>query len=179
MLVVVIFAIIANWKMYKKAGKNGWECIVPFYGHWVLTKIAGLEWWWFLLAIASSVTSVLNLYNLDDIASLVSFFATFNIYYNVAKKFGKETGNAILAGIFSGIFVFIFGFSNKEVYNSNIPVSKNGVFGKPEDNFTNNSQTTQNNDMNNLNQGSVFCRHCGTKLNKDVRFCHHCGKENI
>lgn len=177
-LAFLVVEIIASWKMYKKAGKGGWESIIPVYSYWILNEIAGLEWWWFLLLIIDVVFKF-EIKGLTFAISICSFLASFNCYYNIAKKFGKDNTTSIFAGLFPFIFVLIFGFSKKEVYNIDIPVSKNGIFGKPEDNFTNNSQTTQNNDINNLNQGSVFCRHCGTKLNKDVRFCHHCGKENI
>ena len=27
----LVLYIVGRWKLYKKAGKNGWEAIVPFY----------------------------------------------------------------------------------------------------------------------------------------------------
>ena len=177
-LAFVVVGIIANWKMYKKAGKGGWECIVPVYGYWVLNEIAGLEWWWFLLLIIDVVFKV-EIEGLTLAISICSFLASFNCYYNIAKKFGKDKTTSIFAGIFPFIFVLIFGFSKKEVYNASITVSKNGIFGTTENNFTNNTQSTETVDIEDVNRDSVFCRNCGTKLNKDVKFCHHCGKENI
>ena len=188
LIVFCIVEIIAIWKVYKKAGKNGWECIIPFYSYWVLTEIAGLEWWWFLLAVSDSIISLLGIEDLDTISNLVSLFASFNIYYNIAKKFNKNKKTAICAGIFSGIFVLIFGFSKNEVYNANIPVSKNGVFGTPNDSFNNNNtdevqndtiQGTENVDVNNVNHEISFCRNCGKRVDKDNKFCPNCGKENI
>ena len=143
----------------------------------MLNEIAGLEWWWFLLLIIDVVFKI-EIEGLTLAISICSFLASFNCYYNIAKKFGKDKTTSIFAGIFPFIFVLIFGFSKKEVYNASIPVSKNGIFGTPEGNI-NTAQSTESVDMNNFNQDSVFCRNCGTKLNKDVRFCHHCGKENI
>ena len=190
----VVVTIIALWKVYKKAGKNGWECIIPFYSYYVLTEIAEINWWWFLLAVLDSIISLVNLDDLSSIATLVSLFAKFNIYYNIAKKFNKNNGTAICAGILSGIFILIFGFSKDEVYDANIPVSKNGVFGTPE--TSTNNYSNQNNDMNhqfnnnvfnstnntnvsNTNtNGFSFCGNCGTKLNENVKFCPNCGKEN-
>ena len=52
---IVIVFIVAKCKMYKKAGKNGWEAIVPFYSDWIYTEIAGVEWWWFIALIASNI----------------------------------------------------------------------------------------------------------------------------
>lgn len=47
--VVTIYVIytIALWKLFKKAGKNGWEAIIPFYNTYTLTEVAGLNWWFF------------------------------------------------------------------------------------------------------------------------------------
>lgn len=114
--------------MFKKAGKNGWECIVPIYGYYVLTEIAELNWWWFLLAISDSIIDILGPNELSVLANLVSLFASFNIYYNIAKKFKKENGIAVLCGIFSFICIPIFGYSKNEVYDKNIVVNKNGIF---------------------------------------------------
>ena len=32
---ISIVSIICNWKLFKKAGKNGWEAIIPFYNSYV------------------------------------------------------------------------------------------------------------------------------------------------
>lgn len=184
LIAYAVVAIIASWRLYKKAGKSGWECIVPIYSYWVLCEIAGINWWWFLLAICDSIVSLIGLEDLEAVANLVSIFASFNIYYNIAKKFGKDGGNAVCAGIFSGIFVLIFGFSKNETYNASIPVSKNGIFGTPETNGVNTNNYQNSNVKDNIVNDEVsqeysFCANCGTKVNKDVRFCPNCGKENI
>ena len=54
MFILVIFAIcivmiIAEWKLFKKAGQPGWAAIVPFYNAYVLTKITWGNGWLFLL----------------------------------------------------------------------------------------------------------------------------------
>lgn len=187
LIAIVVVGIVANWKLFKKAGKKGWECIVPFYSYWVLVEISGLNWWWFLLILADSIVELFSIDGLSSIANLVSLFASFNCYYNIAKRFGKSTGTSVCAGIFSFIFILIFGFSKNEVYNVSIPVSKNGVFGTPEVNTTNNESNqsttvvppTNSTDANNYTQNYSFCGSCGTKLDKDTRFCPNCGKENI
>lgn len=128
LIAFLIVMVVASWKMFKKAGKGGWECIVPVYGYYVLAEIAGLNWWWFLLAVSDTFIDMLGIARLSFFANLVSLFANFNIYYNIAKRFGKETGTAILSGIFSFVFILIFGYSKNEIYDKNISVSKNGIF---------------------------------------------------
>ena len=41
----LVFYFVCLWKLFKKAGKNGWEAIIPYYNTWVLIEIAGLNWW--------------------------------------------------------------------------------------------------------------------------------------
>ena len=188
-LAILIVGLVANWKMFRKAGKQGWECIIPFYGYWVLVEIAGLNWWWCLLIFADSIVEMVNLKELSTIANLASLFASFNCYYNIAKRFNKNTGTSVCAGIFSYIFILIFGFSKNEVYDTSIPVSANGIFGHPVNNsYQNNNvnQSTNSVDMNtnvannNVNTNGYthsFCGNCGTKLENNVRFCPNCGRE--
>lgn len=188
-LAFFIVVLVASCKLFKKAGKPGWAAIVPVYSYWVLTEIAGINWWWFLLALSDSIASLIGLEDLSSVTNLVSLFASFNIYYNVAKKFNKTTGTAVWAGIFSSIFVLIFGFSKNEVYDASIPVSKNGVFGNPESNnnvsqynqpIQNEEMPVQDNDSSNdTNSDIIFCSNCGNKSSMNDKFCQNCGKELI
>lgn len=207
-LAVAIIQTIGYWKMFKKAGKRGWEAIVPYYGNWVLVEISGLNWWWFLLFFAPIA---LGLFDLAPLGYLVSAFASFNCFYNLAKRFNKGVGFAVCLTLFTPICVPILGFSKNCVYDGNIAVGKNGVFGGNDATNNNNNSNYQqpplyNNTMNGVNnnvtpvtpvqQNSInneqissnnvtpeaeykFCGNCGTKMNKDVRFCPNCGKENV
>lgn len=48
---VAIFLLltIAQWKIYVKANKPGWACLIPIYNVIVLLEIIGKPWWWLLL----------------------------------------------------------------------------------------------------------------------------------
>lgn len=204
-LAVVIIQTIAFWKIFKKAGMKGWESLIPYYNNWVLFKIAGLNWWWFLFLFAPIVLGVIGL---GWIGSLATIFATFNCYYNLSKKFNKDTGFAILLTLFTPICAPILGFSKNYVYNANVVVSNNGVFGPTGNNNNSNNnnfnnvnnsyqnnnyqQQSYNNDVNNFNQpvqeqvnNNVqaqpfsFCGNCGTKLENGIKFCPNCGKQNM
>ena len=49
MLIIGILMIVAEWKLFKKAGEHGWAAIIPFYNSYVLTKITWGNGWLFLL----------------------------------------------------------------------------------------------------------------------------------
>ena len=138
-LAVSIITLIAQWKLYKKAGKGGWEAIVPFYCNYVLVEIAGLKWYWFLFFFAPFA---FELVGLDFVGWLAYLFAMFNIFYNISKRCNKGVGFAICSVLFQPICMMILGFSSKVKYDASIPVSENGVFGKPNDNTKNNAQQT-------------------------------------
>lgn len=48
MLALVAVCIIANWKLFEKAGKPGWACLIPFYNMYVMLQICGMGAIWFL-----------------------------------------------------------------------------------------------------------------------------------
>ena len=125
-----IVTIIAQWKFYKKCGKNGWEAIIPFYNNWIMIEIAGLNWWYFLILVAPSIiTFIVENVILTNLLYLITKLIHFIIYYNIAKKTKQ---NDILFGIL-GIFIpivpiMILGFSKKITYDKNIEVKPNGIF---------------------------------------------------
>ena len=54
-IILSILTIIANWKLYKKAGKPGCASLVPIYNYVILLQIAGLNWWYFLISVGCSI----------------------------------------------------------------------------------------------------------------------------
>lgn len=104
-IAVLIVTTISNWKIFKKAGLAGWEAIVPFYNTWCLVKIAGLEWWFFLIILSPVITAKFPILVL--IAAAARFFAN----YNLAIKFEKDPvgfgiGLTLLPFVFYPILAF-------------------------------------------------------------------------
>lgn len=194
-LAVSLIQLIGMWKVFKKAGKGGWEALIPFYKEYVLIEISGLNWWWFLLIFSPLVLALIGL---GWLAPFVPIFVSFNCYYNLSKKFNKGVGFAICLTLFTPICIPILGFSQNNVYRD-VPVSNNGVFGPSGVNNNNSGYNNVNNNYqsnsmqssnmmyneNNQNVNTVqpqqfsFCGNCGTKLDYNVRFCPNCGKERI
>lgn len=170
-LLVIYF--IGTWKFFKKAGKNGWECLIPFYSQWIMVEIASLNWWWFLLLIANSVVTILDLEGLTLIASVANIIANIPIMYNYSKKLHKGTSFVVLGTIFPWIALTIAGFSSNYNWDNSISVSPNGPFGaSPEQN---NSQFNQS---SSTAQMTKYCPTCGTKV-ENSNYCSNCGTKII
>ena len=100
MLAVTVLIVASVWKVFVKAGKPGWACLVPIYNIVVLLDIAGKPWWWILLMFIPLVNLV--------VAILVAVA--------LAKNFGKGTGFAIGLIFLGFIFYPILGFGDAQ-YN--------------------------------------------------------------
>lgn len=150
-LAVAIVVLIGEWKLYKKAGKGGWEAIVPFYNTYVLVEIAGLKWYWFLFLMGSIIASILGsiIPALDGILGILGTIAVIlgyvSVFYNLGKKLHKSTGWVVLGVIFSGIVLAIEGYKKENCYDRNVVVPENGPFDSMFKGNTNNQGTPVNN----------------------------------
>lgn len=103
-LAVAIVSIIAQWKIFTKAGKPGWAAIIPFCNMYTLFEVAGMNGWMFLLMLLPIVNIVIMIM----------------LYVNLAKSFGKSTGFAVGLIFLNFIFMLILGFgSDQYVGNKN------------------------------------------------------------
>lgn len=98
MLAVAVFSIVAMWKVFKKAGKEGWAALIPIYNLVVLFQISGIDpkkLFWFLLPF---------------IGQIIVFVYLIMAYIKLAKAFGKSSGFAaglmFLNVVFMGILAF-------------------------------------------------------------------------
>lgn len=160
-LTLLIIYLIGRYHLFKKAGKNGWEALIPFYNNWIYVEIADLNKWWFILIIAPSICSILSLGLLSPLAFLISQFGLFVCNYNISKKMNQNIAITILMTLFPIIVIPILGISKKYTFNPNIKVSKNGPF------------ETNNKDNTNYK----YCSNCGNKIQENVSYCPNCGKE--
>ncbi len=88
--ILIVIIVISLWKIFEKAGEEGWKAIVPFYNSYTLFRIAGRNGWGFLLALIPIVNVV--------VAVMLSL--------DLAKHFGKSSAFGIV-----GLFLFsVVGF---------------------------------------------------------------------
>lgn len=46
--IILVAVLVGMWKVFTKAGEYGWASLIPFYNLWVLNRIGGKEWYWFI-----------------------------------------------------------------------------------------------------------------------------------
>ncbi|RTL47990.1 MAG: hypothetical protein EKK39_13135 [Sphingobacteriales bacterium] len=95
-LAIILLVLIAQWKIFEKAGQPGWACIIPIYNFIVLMRVIGKPWWWLLLMLIPFVNIVLAIW-------------TVNL---LSKSFGKEEGFTIGLLLLPFIFYPILAFGD-------------------------------------------------------------------
>ncbi|RKH61721.1 signal peptidase I [Corallococcus aberystwythensis] len=90
-----IAAYIAGlWKIFVKAGRPGWEAIIPFYNLYILLQVVGRPGWW------------LALYLFCPPAGLIAHII---VCIDLAKSFGKDMGMGVANIFLVGIPILGFG----------------------------------------------------------------------
>lgn len=95
-LAILVVVIAGVWKVFTKAGKPGWACLVPIYNLIVLLEIAGKPLWWFILFFIP----------------IVNFVIAIIVLIDLAKAFGKGGGFAVGLLLLPFIFYPILGFGD-------------------------------------------------------------------
>lgn len=89
-LAVLAVMVVSMWKIFEKAGVEGWKAIIPVYNGWVMAEIAGKPGWWALVGLAGIIPLV------GIFASLAAFVLYVLIAIELAKAFGKDPVYAAL-----------------------------------------------------------------------------------
>ncbi len=126
-LAVLILIIVANCKIFKKAGEEWWKALIPLYSSWIETKITGLAWWWFLIFAGLTALFGTKTGEANFVVYMGLLLTSFNYNYNLAKKFGKTNGFAVLNTILPVIGLPILAFGSAK-YDKAAKVDKNGIF---------------------------------------------------
>lgn len=118
-MAICVVMIIAMWKIFKKAGKNGWEAIVPVYNVIVMLEISNIPVWQIVFYFIP----------------FANIYIMFKQYIELAKKFGKSSGFGVLTAFFPFVCLPILGFGSvsyegtttTESNTSILDVNENGV----------------------------------------------------
>lgn len=97
--IVFVIIVAAVWRVFQKAGKPGWACLIPVYNIIILLEIVGKPWWWVLIIL------------FVPIGNIVLFIWSLNL---LSLSFGKNEGFTVGLYFLPFIFFPILGFSNAE-----------------------------------------------------------------
>ncbi len=125
-IAAAIFLLVSNCIIFKKAGEKSWKGIIPFYNIWIETKFSGLAWWWYPIFIGLTTMTV-EFKEASSVIGTLLLLVEFNLNYNIAKKFGKSNGFALLCTLLPIIGLPILAFGKAE-YNKDAKVDENGIF---------------------------------------------------
>lgn len=74
-VLIIILIQFGLWKLFVKAGRQGWESLIPFYREYVICKVAGRPGW--LVALL--------------LIPIINIFVAISIYLDFVKCFGKRS----------------------------------------------------------------------------------------
>ena len=95
---LIVLMIVSMWKIFEKAGWEGWESIIPIYSTYVLTKIVNKPGYWTILMLIPYVNIVFSIWASN----------------RLAKSFGKSEGFTIGLVLLPFIFYPILGLGDAE-----------------------------------------------------------------
>lgn len=72
--IILVLIHFGLWKLFEKAGRKGWESLIPIYREYVITRITGHPGWWIALLLIP----------------IVNIFIFFGLYLDLVKCFGKR-----------------------------------------------------------------------------------------
>lgn len=153
---VVALLIVEQWLIFKKAGREGWEVLIPIYSNIVLLEITGLPMWYIALLFVPGA----------------NIYAMIKIYLELAYRFNKSSEFGIGIFFLTPIFLGFLAFDKKNKYNE--PVSKFNCFCTKCGNKIDISDKFCVRCGNALNNEDK-CLNCGNKINKKDKYCMNCG----
>ena len=97
-VLLTLVSYVANWFIYKKLGREGWEGIIPFYNTYVMFEVIYDNGWKFL-------TLLIPFYNI---------YVACKLCIDLAHRFGKSTGFGWGLILLNPVFDCILAFSDAQ-----------------------------------------------------------------
>ena len=124
-LILYVLMVIANWKIFTKAGEAGWKSIIPIYNSYILFKISWKKsMFWIMLVIAfltCVLTSVDNMtvVIIGSLLSIVTAIISIMLSHKLSKAFGHGVGFTLGLIFLSPIFMLILAFGDSQYIGNN------------------------------------------------------------
>ena len=97
-LAITIAVIAGLWRVFTKAGEQGWKVLIPIYNAYIILQIVGRPGWWLVLYLIP----------------LVNVIVVIVVNNDLSKSFGKGTGFTIGLLFLPFIFAPILGFGDAQ-----------------------------------------------------------------
>ncbi|MBQ1516584.1 MAG: hypothetical protein IIZ46_00065 [Clostridia bacterium] len=112
-IALAIILVVSYWKMFQKAGEEGWKAIVPLYNSYTLTSLVFNSGWYFLLLFV-------------PIGNIIFYVM---MVFRLAKAYGRGTGFGFGLLFLPYVFFPILGFDSKSQYLGNPAYGTVGTYG--------------------------------------------------
>lgn len=100
-IIFLILSVAGLWKIFEKAGVEGWKAVIPFLNFYVWLKIIKKPLWWYIFILTP----------------FINVFVVLLMVVEILKCFGKESvGAQALGVIFPFFYLPYLGFAASEVY---------------------------------------------------------------
>ena len=101
-IVIGVLEIIALWKMFEKAGADGWKSIIPIYNVVVFFKIVGLS----PLLLLLLFIPIVNIFGV--------IYVVIKLCGAVARAYGQDTSFAVLLFFLAPVGYLMLGFGSAQ-----------------------------------------------------------------
>lgn len=123
-IALVVLYIVGMWRIFEKAGENGWKCLIPFYNQYTMYKMFWKTKYFWIVLVLSIANGFFNglaltipaLSTVVSIISLVAFVFAVFLNYRISASFGHGIGYCIGLILLPFIFTLILGFNQDEYY---------------------------------------------------------------
>lgn len=128
-----VVLVIANWKIFTKAGEPGWKSIIPIYNAYIVYKIAWKTSWFWIGIILGAVVGLCSVFATSDaaavamIANIISIILTIAsivitvvAQHKLSKSFGHGVGYTLGLIFLNPIFTLILGFGSSQYQGADL-----------------------------------------------------------
>ena len=129
-----IILVIADWKIFKKAGKPGWLSLIPVLNTFIVYKISWKGRMFLLMLLTMGGSKLCadmagdNGGTLSIVAiflAVISLLITLTVFYKLSKSFGHGLGFTLGLIFLNPLFTLILVFGkSKYIGPSGIPVNR-------------------------------------------------------
>ena len=129
-LIWYVLLVIANWKIFTKAGEAGWKSIIPIYNGYVLYKISWKPMWFWISLVLGVIVGICNAITKSNdiaavaviavIANIANLVVTIGSLYKLSKSFGHGVGYTIGLILLNPIFTLILGFGSSQYQGADL-----------------------------------------------------------